>query len=91
MIDYLFRMPKFPLICNIDGLLIAANSAAMFQRRIDKVTLLPDKRYNAVDATGARWIYYPDKMYVAPSLERKWSKKKIIRMYNESKNCQSTG
>ncbi len=91
MIDYLYRKPKFPIICSIDGVLIMAKSEVEFQRRINKVDLTPDTHYNIVDSIGADWEFYTRQMYITPTMRRKWSKKRIIKTYNSSKNCQSTG
>ncbi|MBN1221462.1 MAG: hypothetical protein JXM69_21255 [Anaerolineae bacterium] len=90
-IDYLFRKPKFPVICSIGDILITAKSEAEFQRRIDKVNLTPDMSYNIVDSTGEGWEFYTNKLYIIPALRRKWSKKRLIQTYNDSQNCQSAG
>jgi hypothetical protein len=90
-IDYLYRLPEFPIICSIGDILITARSDAEFQHRLNSVTLSPDIRYNAIDASGATWELNPNQMYIVPTLRRKWSKKKIIQTYNGSKNCQSAG
>ncbi len=90
-IVYLFRKPKFPIICSVDDFFITAKSEAEFQRKIAKVELTPDARYNMVDSTGEGWEFYTNKMYVIPAVRRKWSKKRIIQAYNDSKNCRSVG
>lgn len=88
MIVYMFRKPKFPIICNIDGFLVTAGSNPLFQRRMKKQNL-KSKQYRAIDATGECWELYADQMFMTPSLlKRRWSKKEIIQMYNESKNSQ---
>lgn len=89
MIDYLFRKPKFPVICCIDDLLIMAKSDVEFQHRVDKVGLTPDTCYSMVDSTGASWEFYTSQMYITPTMRRKWPKKRIIQAYNDSQNCQS--
>jgi hypothetical protein len=91
MIDYLFRKPKFTVICCLNDFLITAKSEAVFQRRIDQVELTPEARYSLVDSTGADWQFNASEMYVFPTAKRKWSKAKIIRAYNESQNCRTTG
>lgn len=91
IIDYLFRKPKFPIICAFDDFLIMAKTEAEFQRRVDKVKLTSDTHYNMVDATGEDWQFSSGKMYIMPTKRRKWSKKKIIQTYNQSRNCVQTG
>ena len=90
-IDFLFRKPKFPVIAVIDDWLVTAPSEVLFQRRVAEIRLNPATKYSIVDSTGEDWEFFPDKMYVVPSLRRKWSKKKIIQTYNQSRNCAQTG
>lgn len=90
-VDFAFRLPKFPIIGDIDGWLILAKSAAEFEQRLDRVELKPEGRYYLVDSIGNEWVFSSGEQYVMPTLKRKWSKKKIVQMYNESKNCQSIG
>lgn len=90
-IDFLFRLPQFPIIGNFDNWLILANSVAEFEHRLDPVELKPDTHYYLVDSIGNEWVFSSDKQYVMPTLKRKWSKKKIVQMYNDSQNCQSIG
>lgn len=91
MIEFLFRVPEFPIIGIIDDLLIAAGSEAVFQSRIDQVELKPGGRYHVIDSVGAEWEFAVDKRYVMPTLRRKWSKKRIIQSYNQSHNCRKVG
>jgi len=90
-IDYLYRLPKFPIIGVIDDWLVTAPSAAVFERRLGKVTLAPDARYNIIDSTGELWDFYSSKNYIVPTMRRKWSKKKIVQTYNQSSNCTQVG
>ena len=90
MIDYLYRKPKFPIICIIDNWLISASSQLIFQHRVAKVTLSPATNYSIIDSIGNDWQLYADEMYIAPTLRRKWSKKKIIQIYNQSRNYGKT-
>ncbi len=89
-IRYMFRKPKFPIICILDDMLITAKSDAELQSRLNSVTLMPDTRYNTIDSSGATWELSTNQMYIAPTLRRKWSKKKIIQTYNGSRNCKNT-
>ncbi len=47
--------------------------------------------HSMVDSIGADWQFHTSKLYIVPSLKRKWSKKRIIQAYNDSKNCKSIG
>jgi hypothetical protein len=87
-IDYLFRLPKFPIICVIDDWLVTASSEVIFERRIANVALTPNTSYHLIDSTGEDWQFNSGEMYIMPTKRRKWSKK---RTYNQSRNCTQTG
>jgi hypothetical protein len=91
IIDYLHRAPEFPIICVLDDWLVTARSAETFQRQINESSLTLAANYSMVDATGEDWVFHSDEMYVMPSMRRKWSKKKIIQTYNQSRNCARNG
>lgn len=90
-VTFAFRLPEFPIMGDIDGWLILAKSAAEFARRLDQVELKPEGRYYLVDSIGNEWVFSTDGQYVMPTLKRKWSKKKIVQMYNDSKNSEQIG
>jgi len=90
-IDYPFRKPKFPVIGIIDDWLVSAPSEALFQRRVAKIGLNRNAKYSIVDSIGEDWEFYAEGMYVVPTMRRKWSKKKIIQTYNQSRNCAQIG
>jgi hypothetical protein len=93
-IDYMFRKPKFPvigIIGDIEGQIITARSTTEFERRLGKVEIEPDVRYSIIDSTGAEWLFFPNKMFMMPWPGKKWSKKKIIRTYNQSTHCAQLG
>jgi hypothetical protein len=46
MLNYIFRKPKFPVICDIDGYIIAAKSEKSFVKHLSGVKLDPEKTYN---------------------------------------------
>ena len=91
MIFFLFRVPKFPIICNIDGCLVSAKDEETFQDRMATVYLEHDTSYYAVDSTGVRWRIDGTDEYISPTLGKKASKKQIIESYNSSKNCEKNG
>jgi hypothetical protein len=91
-ITYLFRRPKFPLICDLDGELMAATSAAAFQRRIARFELPSGRRFDLVDGTGEGWALYSEWMAVSPlTIKKRWTKLEIIRLFNQSANARRTG
>jgi hypothetical protein len=91
-ITYVFRRPRFPLICEIDGRLIGAQSAAEFRRRLARLDLSSHKKFTAIDAKGERWMLLPDMMAVAPEFAIRPARKiEIIRLFNESHTAKDAG
>lgn len=91
-ITCVFRWPRFPLICSIDGYLVAGRSLRAFARRLARFDLSGDREFKLVDASGEGWVLLPDKMVLAPAfLARRWRKADIIRLFNESRSAKENG
>ncbi len=86
MLTYIFRKPKYPIICDIDGHIIGAKSEKSFLKQMNEIQFIPEKTYNLIDISGEGWWFTPDKMAVSPLSMRKWFKKDIITLYNNRKN-----
>lgn len=90
-ITYMFRSPRCPLICAIDGDLIGAKSLAGFQRRLARFDLSRRREFKLIDANGESWTLLPAEMVVAPAfMTRRWRKIEIIRLFNESRTAKQT-
>ena len=91
-ITYVFRRPRCPLICSIDGYLVAGRSLRAFERRLARFDLSSHKEFKLVDANGESWTLLPDEMVLAPGfLVRRWRKADIIRLFNESRSAKENG
>jgi len=55
MIRYLFRKPKFPVICDVQGVLIGARTAGQFVGQASAVALPAGGQLPLVDAGGEGW------------------------------------
>jgi hypothetical protein len=83
MVSYLFRKPKFPILCNVDGFIIAAKSEKSFRRQINVMDVRPDKFYDVVDVSGEGWVFYATHMVISPlTVKKRWFKKEVIALYN---------
>lgn len=91
VIDYSFRLPIFPIICAIDGLLVSGKEDGTFQLRMKQIKLKPNSNYEVVDATGANWELNTNGLFIFPTMSRKKSKVAIIKLYNASVNCKKIG
>ena len=87
MLKYIFRKPKFPIICNFDGVLVAAKSEITFTRQLDKLKIDIEKSYPLISISGEGWMFLPQYMAVSPlTAKKKWTKKEIITLYNSREN-----
>ena len=91
-ITYAFRRPRFPMICDLNGYLVGAESPTALQRCLAGVDLTTERKVRLVDATGESWMLLPEKMIMAPAFPMgKWRKIEIIRLFNESRNAKEGG
>jgi hypothetical protein len=87
---FLFRKPKFPIICDIDGWVIAAKSVLGFEKQLSTHNIYKLSRYPIVDITGEGWSFYPEQMAISPlTTKKKWFKKEVIAIFNNRKNNAS--
>ncbi len=92
MLNYIFRKPKFPIICDFDGILVAAKSEISFTRQLDKLKIDIEKSYPLISVSGEGWMFLPKHLAVSPLItKKKWFKKDIIALYNGRKNPGSDG
>jgi len=83
--QHILMIPKYPIICNIDGNLIAARSLKTFNKKLGKYKLDTDKRYDIIESTGHSWILHCNLKVISPfSIRKKWSKLELVKMYNSS-------
>lgn len=87
-----FRRPRFPIICNVDGELVAGGNLQQFERRIAKVELPAGRTFKIVDASGEGWGLHPELSAISPlTLDKQWTKAQVIEMFNMSLNAQRGG
>jgi hypothetical protein len=85
MVQYQFRKPKFPLLLASDTIVIGAKSDSEVKKWIKKLTFQEKSSYQVIDATAEGWSYYPEHDVITPlSIDKRWTKKKIIDFYNDS-------
>ncbi len=85
--NYLFRKPVFPILCDIDGHVIAAKSEKSLVRQLAELELEPEKHFDAVDSTIEGWALYPAEQILSPlTFRKRWTKIDMISLYNNRKN-----
>lgn len=91
MITYMFRMPVFPIIMELDGTVIAARSKQGLEKKLSGMILPPGRKYGGVDSTGETWDLYVDRMMLSPlTLRNRATKLQLIRLVNGRKNRSQT-
>ena len=91
-ITFAFRKPRFPVICDVDGDLFAAESAAALRRLLVRVELLDKEKIRFVDTSGEGWMFLQKEMIFAPKFfPRTWRKIEIINLFNRSRVANKRG
>jgi hypothetical protein len=91
-IRFAFRRPRFPLICDLDGDLFAAESPDALRRRLGGRELSDERKVRFVDANGESWRFLQNEMILAPEFPMKtWRKIEIIRLFNGSRTASEMG
>ncbi len=89
-LNYLFRISKYPIICDFDGYVVGAKKKLSFIRSLIEINfekLDEEKFYDVIDSKGKSWKFTTKHMTISPlSFKKKWPKNDVIRMYNERKN-----
>jgi hypothetical protein len=83
----MFRRPSFPILIEIDGLVISARSKQGLEKKLSGIPLVPGRKYRAVDSTGEAWDLYVDDMMLSPlTLRKRATKKELIALVNGRTN-----
>jgi hypothetical protein len=86
-IRYVFRRPVFPIIIEIDGIVISAGSKQGLEKKPSALALTPGAKYHGFDVTGEAWDLYADDMMLSPLTLRKGAtKKELIALVNDRTN-----
>ncbi len=84
---YFFRKPKYPVIVDIDGNVIAGLSELDLINEIEKIEAFKKDNYDIVDFTGEVWIFIPKQSFMSPlSFKKNRTKKDLINLINNRNN-----
>ena len=85
--DFIFRLPRFPVILDAGETLIHASSRSQLVSRVAKIKFSDNGKKDIIDAQADGFFLYPEKMFVAPAItSRRWTKLQIIELYNTKRN-----
>jgi hypothetical protein len=88
-LSYFFRRPKYPVIVDIEGALVAAKSARQLYKRLSQLGIVEGESYNALDASGEGWTFLllDGNGVLSPiNFEKQRTKLELIRWFNNRKN-----
>ncbi len=88
----LLRSPKYPVIVVADdGLYSAYNIEQLGALCVISEPFDDDDELKVVDSSGAEFIYFSEHTALMPGiLNKRWTKKKLIELYNTSVNAEET-
>ena len=86
-ISCLFRKPKFPILCSLDGYVVAANSMSEFGNIVASIEFKKDDVFPIIDLHGEGWSFYPEYNAISPlTFKKRWFKKEVIDLFNNRTN-----
>jgi hypothetical protein len=89
---YAFRRPRLPIICDLNGELVAGENLQQFERRLAKRDVPMGDVFAIVDGTGEGWALHPEMSVISPlTVDKRWTKARVIKMFNTSLNAQRAG
>ena len=88
----LFRSPKYPVIIISQNRLLTGYDINALSIALLSVPPPSEKIYvKVIDFTGEEFWFYPDKTYLTPGFfPKKWTKKRVIELYNNSSNAKKS-
>ena len=92
MIRFFFRRPKFPVICDVKGVLVGAETARKLYDQLNSIELSAGEQIPLIDATAEGWVVDIEHMIVSPlTFKKHWTKKEVIELFNKSETAREAG
>jgi hypothetical protein len=88
----LLRSPKYPaIVISEDGLFSAYNIKQLGTLCVLSETFDEDDKIKVIDSSGCEFVYFQEHKAIMPGiLNKKWTKKQIIELFNNSMNANET-
>jgi len=92
MIKYFFRLPVFPVICDVGEMLVGADSPEQLEAHLASLDLPLESQLPVVDANAEGWVFDTTHQIVSPfTIKKRWTKKEVIAMFNASTAARKLG
>jgi hypothetical protein len=87
----MFRKPVYPVILDVNGLIIGAKTLKQLEDDISEIHLPAGEHLPLIDSSGEGWSLAVDHMVISPlTFKKKWTKKEIITLFNNSEMAKKT-
>lgn len=88
----LLRSPKYPaIVISEDGLFSAYNIKQLGTLCVLSETFDEEDKIRVIDSSGCEFVYFQEHKAIMPGiLNKKWTKKQIIELFNNSMNANET-
>jgi hypothetical protein len=92
VLRFFYRRPKFPVLCDVQGVLIGAWTPRELSEAIGSIQLPAREHLPFIDASAEGWALFVDFMTVSPlTFKKRWTKKEVIAVFNGSKTARRAG
>ena len=89
---HVFRRPRYPILCEVPGDLIVADSLGQLERRLSKLDVPAAGTRHIIDARGEGWALHTEMGAVSPlTLKKNWTKAELLKLYRESATGRNVG
>jgi hypothetical protein len=88
-LSYVFGKPRYPVLVDVDGFLVAAKSGEALLKKLAGLNLPANATFDALDGSGEGFGVYvfEDSIAVSPlTVSKSWTKLELIRLFNGRKN-----
>jgi len=83
VVNFIFRLPRFPVLFDAGERLLTARSKTELAKAIQRLNIEDEARRDIIDLNGEGFAYYPKITTVTPSVGiRRWTKLQIIELYD---------
>jgi len=91
-LTYVYRRPRYPLLCYVGGDLIAARTKQELERRLSRMALPANGTLPMVDASVEGWGVHLEFSAISPLvLKKTWTKAELLQWYRDSATGQRRG
>ena len=82
-VNFIFRLPHFPVILDTKEKLVFASTRTQLVSRITELQIQDEDKRDIIDSNAEGFAFYPKIDTISPSIGiRRWNKRQIIKLFN---------